>query len=230
MSWLADALREGRALSPSALRTRVMVLRRTLHGDRGRIHRSESGYWLDARPGERDLDEYHRYSQEGRAALAAGEADEAVRLLSGALSLWREPALADLPRTDPLIPEIMQLESMHQRTVELLLDSRLALGHHRELLGQLLAEVKYNPADEVAHERLMLALYRSGRRADAFEVYDRLRKRLMEWGIDPGTSIKDVHQRMLMEDPALEAPPPGPGTWTGFPAGGRFAADPDSAC
>jgi DNA-binding SARP family transcriptional activator len=207
--WLADALREGRTLSPSALRTRVMVLRRMLRGDRGRVHRSENGYWLDVRPGERDLDDYQRFTEQGRVALAAGKADVAVRLLAGAVSMWREPALANFPRTEPLILEIMQLETMHQRTTELLLDARLGLGHHRELLGQLRAQVKDNPADEVAHERLMVALYRSGRRAEAFEVYDLLRKTLIEWGIDPGASVRDMHQRMLIDDPALEVPPSG---------------------
>lgn len=101
----------------------------------------------------------------------------------------------------------MELAEERQLAVEALTDARLALGQHRELISELAVRSEINPPRERASEQLMTALYRSGRRAEACDVYRRLRERLADsYGIDPGPTVRKIYQWILNDDEALHLP------------------------
>lgn len=198
---LSHSLRESeQRLSGSALRTQVMRLRRTL-APASRLRTVHGGYLFETRPGELDLDEFRAMSERGRRALTQGDHHSAARLLSGACALWRTPALHDLPMSAEMAQEADRLLDERRLAKELRTDALLALGHYREVIGDLRAWTTADPLDERSCGQFMLALYRSGRKAEAFDAYTRLRRSLAtEYGVDPGKHLQQLYERILHDD------------------------------
>ncbi|MFD0473216.1 BTAD domain-containing putative transcriptional regulator [Nonomuraea thailandensis] len=146
---------------------------------------------------------------QGQLALSAGRHDVALERLTRALCLWRgESVLEELPLPASLRCEAARLERLRATVVDASLEARLALGRHGEMLAELEALTRRDPLNERLRAQLMLALYRSGRRADALTVYQSTRMTLAaEVGIDPGPDLVRMHQRILADDPALTPPP-----------------------
>ncbi|ONH22763.1 BTAD domain-containing putative transcriptional regulator, partial [Pseudofrankia asymbiotica] len=148
----------------------------------------------------------------GREALTIGDPTTAALILRQALELWRGPALADLVEAGITWPELSALENGRRDAMEDLFDAELARGRHQVVLGELEHMVENTGLRERAHAQLMIALYRSGRQADALNVYSRVRSVLVEeLGLEPGRELQTLQQAILSQDPALNLP--GDTTW-----------------
>ena len=191
----------------TALRVRMRDVRRALAGhDRLVTHRS--GYQIQIGPGELDVADFRTLAGHGRLALDQGNPEDAARLLEQGCNLWREPALADVPDTPAMQPIAAELEGLRRDTRELLLDARLALGQHREVLPQIRALIADDPGCEHSHVQLMLALYRCGQKAAALQAYGRLRElTVRELGQDPGPEARMILDQILADSPALQFRP-----------------------
>src|SRR5215467_6391256 len=159
--------------------------------------------WLDARC-------FEDRARQAHDALAAGDREEAARLLRAALSLWRGPALNGIDRPFAEI-EAARLEERRLLVTEERIGLELDLGRHEELVGDLLALVRAHPLRERLRGLLMLALHQAGRRAEALAVYQDGRGQLVEaLGVEPGPQLRAVHQAVLRDEPAgHQAVPPG---------------------
>ena len=191
----------------TALRVRMSDLRRAL-GECCRLITHQCGYHLLVKPGELDAAAFSNLASSGRAALDSGRPGDAARLLLEAASLWRDPALADLPDT-PLMGLVRNALIEQRRDVlEWLIDARLALGQHHGALAEIRACIAVDPLAEHPHVQLMLALYRGGQKAAALAAYTRLRDlTVREFGQDPGPEARALLDQMLADSPALMAPP-----------------------
>jgi DNA-binding SARP family transcriptional activator len=130
-----------------------------------------------------------------------------VQHLRAALALWRGRPLAGLADLVWAEEQIRRLDQLWLQAKQSLVEAQLALGQHAQLVAELQQLVQEHPYDERLHGQLMLALYRSGRQADALAVYDRLRRALSDGlGIDPGQVLRDQHAGMLRQDPSLQTP------------------------
>src|SRR5205085_8792215 len=122
-----------------------------------------------------------------------------------ALSLWRGPALADFGYQRFAQAEIARLEELRLACVEERVDQALAAGRHAELVGELEGLVNEHPLRERLRAHLTLALYRSGRQAEALEAYQAARDALVEeLGIEPGKPLRELHQAVLRQDESLD--------------------------
>ena len=145
-----------------------------------------------------------RLAQEGRAALEGGDPTAAEGALREALALWRGPALADFLYEPFAQTEIARLEELRTVALEERIDADLALGRHAELVSELEALVAAQPLRERPRAQLMLALYRSGRQADALAAYRAARETLVEeLGIDPGPELRELEAAILRQDESL---------------------------
>src|SRR5262249_47420933 len=167
------------------------------------------GYLIRVAPHELDLLRFEQLVEEATLAPA----DQAARLLRDALSLWRGPALTDLA-TEPLAQaEILRLEELRLSALELRMGPDLALGRHRELVGELEVLVHEHPLRERPRDQLTLALDASGRQAEALDLYREGRRLLVdELGIEPGLDLQELEKAILRHDPELS--PPGPAATT----------------
>ena len=199
----------GEDAPPSAVKTvQVYVARlRKALDDPDVLVTTPAGYRLRVLPGELDAERFERRVADGRDALAAGRAEHAAAELREALELWRGPPLAELASAPFAPAEIARLEEQHLAALEVRVDADLAAGRHAELVGELQQLTSEHPWRERLHAQLMLALYRSGRQADALEAYQHAREVLVEQlGIEPGAELHDLHEAILAHDPALDAP------------------------
>ena len=131
----------------------------------------------------------------------------ADRRLGEALALWRGEPLADFAYERFAQGEIARLGQARLAALEDRIDARLALGEHARLVGELEALVREHPSRERLVGQLMVALYRSGRQADALESYRVARRRLVdELGLEPGRELQELERAILAQDPALDAP------------------------
>jgi DNA-binding SARP family transcriptional activator/tetratricopeptide (TPR) repeat protein len=163
------------------------------------LSRRQGGYVLAAEPGRVDLFRFRRL-----VAIAAAEDDEqAAALLGEALALWRGPALAGLD--SPWLAAMRDTLELERHAAALdLTDVRLRQGEHAALVSELAGQVAAAPADERLIGQLMLALYQSGRQADALRRFEKTRRYLAEeLGADPGPGLRELHQRILRADPGL---------------------------
>jgi DNA-binding SARP family transcriptional activator len=145
-----------------------------------------------------------------RAGTQSADSAGAVRHLRGALALWRGRPLADVAELAWLSARAERLDLFQMRIRQELAEARLAAGEHAQLVPELEQMVADHPLDEPVHGQLMLALYRSGRPADAVAVYHQLRHTLgEELGIDPSRDLRDLETAILQQDPSLDAPAPG---------------------
>lgn len=164
------------------------------------------GYLLRIRDEEVDVCRYRSLVAAGREALSAGDDCSAVRHLDDALGLWRGPALVDVRVGAILESKRRQYEESRLVVVESLIDARLRQGKHREILTELVMLTAQNPLHEGLLAQYMRALYFNDRRAEALEVFRRLREKLVtELGIEPGPTIQSLHQAILNSDTDLNA-------------------------
>ncbi|PJE98184.1 hypothetical protein CUT44_08525 [Streptomyces carminius] len=191
------------------LQNAISSLRRTLvdreSGDRSKLLVTHApGYVLRADPATIDSCEFKELAWKGQAALTAGEWDEADCHLRKALALWKGPALADLVEDGYAWPELTALQNARFGVLENRMEAALAVGRHFEIIGELEAVVSTDPLRERLCRQLMLALYRSGRQADALSVYRRTRAALVErLGLDPGPELRRLERAILDHDPSL---------------------------
>jgi predicted ATPase/DNA-binding SARP family transcriptional activator len=176
--------------------------------ERGAALRTErGGYLLGIDPGQLDLDRFERLLEEGREALAEGRAEVASARLREALCLWRGPALADLGYEPFAQSHIARLEELGLAAIEERIEADLALGRHTPLVAELTTLVREHPLRERLRAQLMLALYRSGRQADALAAYQEARRTLVdELGVEPDAELRKLNRRILNQDAALSAP------------------------
>jgi DNA-binding SARP family transcriptional activator len=194
----------------AALHTSTSRLRRALNevqpGGGNRIETHSSGYQLRVEPGELDLDVFHTHVKQARAANTNGEPDEAAAQFQAALDLWRGPALGGVAGRSAQA-QANSLNETHQTVTEELIDVRLARREHASLVSELNALVAAQPLRERLRGQLILALYRSGRQADALAAYQEIYRLLAdELGIQPGLPLQQLHEQVLAGDPALDAP------------------------
>jgi DNA-binding SARP family transcriptional activator/WD40 repeat protein len=188
----------------------VSRLRKTLgaaagNGANGLLVTRDHGYELTLAEEQLDARRFERLLAEGSEELRAGRPELAVPALELALSLWRGPALADLAYEPFVQREIARLEDLRIDALEQLIDAKLALGRHTEVIGQLETLIGEHPYRERLHAQLMLALYRSERQADALQAYQDARRTLVgELGIEPGERLRALEQGILNQDPQLE--------------------------
>ena len=129
---------------------------------------------------------------------------QALSLVGEALALWRGRPLADLAGIPWLEDQAHRLDLLREQIRHALAEARLAAGEHAQLLPDLDQMAADHPLDERIHGQLMLALYRSGRQADALAAYRRLRITLDEQlGIDPGQALRDLETAILRQDASL---------------------------
>jgi len=193
----------------NTLQGRVSALRRALGPVAARLATRPPGYRLDVDPEQVDAARFERLVADADRAAARDPA-RALGLLAEALGLWRGPALAEFADRPWAQAEAARLEELRLAAVELRAELRLAAGRHGELVGELEALVATHPLRERPRGQLMLALYRSGRQADALRAYRETRAVLAEeLGIDPSPELQRLHQAILTQDPALDAVPDG---------------------
>jgi DNA-binding SARP family transcriptional activator len=194
-----------------SLQNHVAALRKAIEADNGAgpprtLVTRDPGYLLRVDPERLDLHRFQRLDREGRQALSEGDPARAADLLRQALALWRGPALADVAASADLAwPELVGVEELQVASTEARIEAELALGRHHELVAELEALVRTYPLREHLHGQLMLALYRSGRQADALAAYRAARKILVdELGIEPSVGLQRLEQAILAQDPALD--------------------------
>ncbi|MFF4208711.1 BTAD domain-containing putative transcriptional regulator [Streptomyces sp. NPDC001796] len=165
------------------------------------------GYSIGVRPDVCDLREFEQLAARGMTALEAGDARSASSLLGQALSLWRGNALMDVPMGRVLEMETLGIQEARMRVLEQRIKADLQLGRHAELLAELRVLTTQHPLHETFAGNLMLAFYRSGAVWRALEVFQQLRRTLDdELGIVPSPRLQQLHQAILVGDPALDAP------------------------
>jgi DNA-binding SARP family transcriptional activator len=165
------------------------------------------GYRLHLLPDECDLSLFERLSQSARQAFKLGDIGTAERLLGQALALWRGPAFADVTAGHIITGAVVVLNEARLAAVELRTECRLMMGQHLELLPELQLLAAEHPYQERLAGQLMIALARSGRQADAILTFERVRLRLAEdLALIPSEQLSDIHQRVLLADPALLRP------------------------
>jgi DNA-binding SARP family transcriptional activator len=184
----------------------VSQLRKLLEPDGEQLLVTRSpGYLLRVAPGELDADRFDRLVAEGRQELAAGAPTDAAERLGEALALWRGPALVDFADASFARAEAARFEELRSAAIEDRIDAELALGRHADVIAELEVLVAQYPLRERLRGQLMLALYRSGRQADALHVYQETRDVLVEeLGLEPGPALQRLEKAVLRQDPALE--------------------------
>ncbi|MEA2457747.1 MAG: eukaryotic-like serine/threonine-protein kinase, partial [Thermoleophilaceae bacterium] len=188
-----------------ALQVHVSQLRKAL--GQSVIRTRPPGYGLELGAHDLDLARF-RLLRDEAIPLAASDPARAHRLLADALALWRGPPLGDLSYAPFAQADIARLEEMRFAAIEDRVAADLALGRDAELVGELESLIAVNPHRERLRGQLMLALYRSGRQAEALDAFRDSRAVLMgELGIEPGRELRDLHQAILEQDPALDAQP-----------------------
>jgi predicted ATPase/DNA-binding SARP family transcriptional activator len=198
---------EAPAGAVKTIHVNVSRLRRAL-ADPDVLVTTPAGYRLRVRPGELDADRFEELAAEGHRALADNRPERAADVLREALSLWRGPALAEFTFDAFAQAEIGRLKEERLAALEARIQADLALGRHRELVGELQQLVEENALRERLHAQLMLSLYRSGRQADALRVYRNARSVLVEQlGIEPGPELRGLERAILAQDPALDSSP-----------------------
>jgi DNA-binding SARP family transcriptional activator len=183
-----------------SLQNLVSDLRKAL--GREAVRTSQPGYLLDVHPDQVDL---HRFERLVAQAAQGGDAERRATLLHEALDLWRGTPLADLAFEPFAQVEIARLEELRTAAREELIEAGLELGRQAQLIGELESLVAEHPLRERLRGQLMLALYRSGRQAEALEAYRRARETLVEeLGIEPSPDLQQLEQSILRHDRELD--------------------------
>jgi YVTN family beta-propeller protein len=190
------------ATAVKTLQGYISNLRKVLPADA--IVTQGRGYVLTVEPDRVDVARFEQLIAEGRRALDAGDWALAKDRLSAALGLFRGDPLSDFAYQSFAQNEIARVEQLRLAAIEDRVEADLALGEHAVLVGELERLVREHPTRERLTGQLMLALYRSGRQADALEQYRRTRRELVrELGIEPGPELQGLERAILNHDPAL---------------------------
>jgi DNA-binding SARP family transcriptional activator/Tfp pilus assembly protein PilF len=195
---------------PVSVQNHVMRLRNAL-GDAGRerIITQPRGYLIRVEPSELDASRFEVLLGAARRAARDGIWDQAATRAREALALWRGEPLADVDSEVLIAQEAPRLAELRLQTLELRIDADLQLGRHAEVIAELQQLVGAYPLRERLHGLLMLALYRDGRRAEALAAYQQARRTLVEeLGAEPGTELRELQQRALTGDSALNMTTP----------------------
>ena len=204
----ADRLSEGLwgerapATAPKMVQLYVSQLRKLLRGSEGEILTRGRGYELRLAVDRVDAARFERL------VAAAEHADGAPNgEARAALALWRGSPLADVADEPFASAEIRRLEDLRLQAAELAIESDLVARRHGEVLGELRSLIADEPLRERLRAQQMLALYRSGRQADALAAYRDARTALVEAiGVEPGPELRQLHEAILRQDPRLEPP------------------------
>ena len=192
------------------LRVQISRLRKILAagGDgQPRVIARPPGYLLRVQDGELDLQVFEKQVAAGRHALEQGDPDAAAALLGAAQALWRGRPLADLEFEPFAQLEIQRLQELRLLAAEERIEAELSLGRHAALCPELRQLVAENPLRERLRGQLMLALYRSGRQADALAVFHDTRRVLdIELGIEPGGELRRLERAVLRQEIPAAAP------------------------
>ena len=195
----ADRLSEGLwgerppASAPKNVQLYVSRLRKAIEGSDAEILTRGRGYELRIDADAVDALRFERLVRDGQSR--------------DALALWRGAPLDDIADEPFAAEHIRRLDELWVRARELALDDDLAAGHHDAVLGEIDALIADHPLHEHLHAQRMLALYRSGRQAEALDAFREARQRLVDdVGIEPGSELTSLHEAMLRQDPALDVP------------------------
>jgi DNA-binding SARP family transcriptional activator len=193
------------ATAAGTLQSYVSRLRRALAG--ADLVLDRTGYRLDLTAHTVDLRRFEDLSATGHDELAAGRPVAARRALSEALELWRGPALVDLVEQGASLALAATLDEARMTVREARIDADLTLGRHAHVVGELQALAAEHPLREGVHARLALALYRSGRQAEALRAITDVSRQLRdELGLEPSRALRDLERGILDHDPALDPP------------------------
>ncbi|MFI5561568.1 BTAD domain-containing putative transcriptional regulator [Amycolatopsis japonica] len=209
VSALVDGLWAGRPPRTAAknLQLYVLQLRRAL-ADPDRVVHRRPGYLLVVNPGELDVRRFEDLADQARTAHERRNAVVAGSLARQALAVWQGPPFGGLADSSAALQ--VEADRLQERRLVLLgqrIDADLALGRHADVVAELTELVWEHPLREHFQAQLMLALYRSGRQAEALEVYRRARALLTgELGLEPGAELTGLAQAILRTDPALDLP------------------------
>jgi predicted ATPase/DNA-binding SARP family transcriptional activator len=185
----------------NTLQAHMTALRRVLGPDV--VLTRAPGYELPREQGDLDIACFEDQAAAGHAALAE-HPDRASHLLTQALGLWRGPALADFAFESFAQAEAARLDDLRLVTLEDRIEADLALGRHAHAVPELEALLTEHPLRERPAAQLMVALYRSGRQAEASRVFHAIRSRLAnELGMEPQPALRELHTRILEQDPTL---------------------------
>jgi DNA-binding SARP family transcriptional activator len=198
------------AAAGKTLQMHVSRLRKALGGEDGTgtagvITTRERGYRLEIDPDQLDAHRFRSLVAKGRAELGAGRPEPAMAALEAALRLWHGAPLADLTYEAFAQPEIARLDDLRIAALEQLMEAKLALGRHAEVVEQLEPLIADHPYRESLRAQLMLALYRCDRQADALQAYQHARRTLVEeLGIEPGERLRELERAILAQDAGLQ--------------------------
>jgi len=203
---LADGLYSGASpvTAVTQVQRQISELRKVLGSSSG-IETRSPGYVIRVSPDQLDLNLFERSTEDAIQALVRGDARAAADLLRQALGLWRGAALADLAYEAFAQTSIGRLEELRLAALEQRIEADLMLGRHAELIGELRDLVAEHPLREGLSRQLMLALYRSGRQAEALDLYRATRAALVEeFGIEPTPALHELERAILTQDSSLE--------------------------
>jgi DNA-binding SARP family transcriptional activator len=206
---IADDLYAGAApvTALKQVQRQISELRKAL-GSESLIETRSPGYVIRLAPEQLDLTVFERLAAEASESEAAGDTERAGGLLRAALDLWRGEALADLSYEPFARAPIERLEEIRLLVLEQRIAADLAVGRHARLIPELEQLVVEHPLRERFRGQLMLALYGSGRQAEALEAYRQAREALVEeCGIEPGLALRQLERQILEQDPSLELQP-----------------------
>lgn len=192
----------------TTLQTYVLQLRKTLDRALPRpgpdakavLVTRPGGYQFRIDPARVDLYRFEALARRGMEAMADGRIEPAARYLREALDLWRGPAFADVVAGPVLRARAVRLHETRLHVLERHFDVELRLGNHQAVLGEIAMAAVQEPLNEDIHARLMLAMYRSGRRAEALEAFRDLRARLVEeTGLEPSPTLYRLQRDILTD-------------------------------
>lgn len=193
----------------ASLRNHVARLRKCIGSCR--IRTMQSGYLLHVEEGEVDVHTFAELCAEGDRAARSADWYVATERYSTALKLWRGEPLAGVPELPGLRASIDRLNEGRLLALEGRIEADLQLGRHRGVISELRSLSAEYPLREMLHRLLMLALYRAGRQAEALQLYQDLRRQLLdELGVEPCEDVKRLHAQILNADPDL--------AWSAYPA------------
>ncbi|MEV8637986.1 AfsR/SARP family transcriptional regulator [Streptosporangium sp. NPDC051023] len=199
------------------LQTYILQIRKSLAvspqvGSVAKAHKQlvtgKRGYHLTVPPHSLDLTEFELWARAGREAARRQNDVEVVGHLRKALAEWRGPALSDVHTGLHLRAHADSLEEARIAALEQCFEAELRLGYHQDILSELCVIAVQHPLNEKLQAQYMLALYRSGRQAQALEIFTRLRQTLAEeLGIGPSLPVRRLHTAILSADTELELTP-----------------------
>ena len=205
---LIEELYDGRppTSAATALRAHVSRVRSALGGDDVLVTRA-GGYALEVPPDAVDSVRFEQLVRSARTQRADGAPDGAAASLQTALAMWRGPPLVDFAYKAFAQPEIARLEELRLAAVEEQMEVAFDLGRHSEVVGELERLIREFPHRERLRGQLMVALYRSGRQAEALDAFTHAREALLEeLGIEPSPELRELHRAILNQDAALGSP------------------------